>query len=347
MLHGNRNPGPVVLVGAVAAVVLATLWWTSAGSKPFGRQPLVVYCAHDAVYSEEILDDFEQRTGIPVETRFDTEATKSLGLVNLIRQERQQPRCDVFWNNELLGTVELQQEGLLQPYRGAGWERIPEQFRDPEGHWLGFAARLRVWIINTNQMSADEDSVQTALELETGRGAMAMPMFGTTLTHYTALYHLWGAERLRNWHHEIRKRGLREVAGNAMAKDVVASGRCDFGWTDTDDFFVARDDGAPVEMLPIRIDGRTIAIPNTVAIIRGTKHRKEAEMLVDYLASAETELKLARSRARQVPLGPAEEEQVPQDVRRLREWAQDGLDLRNLLEDRRAVLDWLRTEYVP
>ena len=342
-----NNPGPVMLVGAVAAVVLATLWWTSAGQRTPDQPSLVVYCAHDAIFSEAILDDFEQRTGIRVEKRFDTEATKSLGLLNLIRRERDHSRCDVLWNNELLGTVELQRDGLLEPYRGTGWERIPEQFRDPEGHWVGFGARLRVWIVNTAQMSADEESMHAALELETGRCAMAVPMFGTTLTHYTVLHHVWGAERLRNWHHEVRKRGLREVAGNAMVKDVVASGRCDFGWTDTDDFFVAKDDGASVEMLPVRIDGRTIAIPNTAAIIRGTKHRREAERLVDFLASAETEVKLARSAARQIPLGPVDEEQVPEDARRLSEWAQDGVDLREMLDDRRAVLDWLRTEYVP
>jgi iron(III) transport system substrate-binding protein len=343
----SRSPGPVFLVGAVAACALTALWLSSAGSRSFGRSPLVVYCAHDAVYSEEVLREFEAQTGIPLEIRFDTEATKSLGLVNLIRQEQAHPRCDVFWNNELLGTVELQQDELLEPYRGSGWERTPERYRDPDGHWLGFAARLRVWIVNTTALSADEDSVQSMLELETTRGAMAVPLFGTTLTHYTALHHLWGLERLQNWHREVRQRGLREVPGNALVKDLVATGQCDFGWTDTDDAFLALDDGRPVELLPIRIEGKTIAIPNTVAIVRGTKRRHEAERLVDYLVSAETELKLARSRARQIPLGPVEESQVPDDVRRLRGWALDGLDLRALLDDRRAVVEWLRAEYAP
>ena len=33
---------------------------------------LVVYCAHDSVYSQRILDDFTQQTGIMVQMRFDT-----------------------------------------------------------------------------------------------------------------------------------------------------------------------------------------------------------------------------------------------------------------------------------
>jgi iron(III) transport system substrate-binding protein len=344
---GRSNRGPVVVVGAVAALTLAALWWSSRAGTSSDGGPLVVYCAHDAIFSENVLREFQQRTGIAVEPRFDTETTKSLSLVNLIRQERDHPRCDVFWNNELLGTLDLQRDGLLEQYHGTGWERIPEQFRDPDGHWVGFGARLRVWIVNTQQMPADEFAVAAAFELETSRGAMARPMFGTTLTHYTVLHAAWGGERLRDWHHEVRRRGLREAAGNAMVKDLVAAGRCDFGWTDTDDFFVARDAGAPVDLLPIRVEGRTIAIPNTAAIIRGTRHRRAAEQFVDFLASAETELKLARSTARQIPLGAVDESQVPQDVRRLRAWAQDGFDLRNLLDDRRAVLDWLQSEYAP
>ena len=110
------------------------------------RGKLTVYCAHDSVFSEEVLRAFEKKTGIPVVIKFDTEATKSLGLVELIIRQAKNPRCDVLWNNELLGTLDLAERGLLEPYKGKGWERIPERHRDPEGRWAGFGARLRVTI---------------------------------------------------------------------------------------------------------------------------------------------------------------------------------------------------------
>ena len=306
---------------------------------------LVVYCAHDRVFAEQILDDFTRQTGIRVQTRYDTEATKSLGLINLIVQERQQPRCDVFWNNELLGMVELRQQGLLESYQGSGWQRMPERYRDADGFWVGFAARMRVVIFNSRQVSTAEETLHSLLALEPSRFAMAKPLFGTTLTHYTVLWHLWGGERLKSWHQDLRLRGLREVDGNAAVKDIVARGTCDAGLTDTDDVFVALDEGLSVEMLPVRestVGGLrtppngdatsrfTICIPNTVGIIAGTKHRDAAERLVDFLASAETELALARSKSRQIPLGPVDNKELPEDVRPLTEWAQDGIDLRPL-----------------
>jgi iron(III) transport system substrate-binding protein len=109
------------------------LWRSPSPSGPAGK--LVVYCAHDSIFSEKILRDFEQRTGIAVALRFDTEATKSLGLTELLIREKDAPRCDVFWNNELLGMLDLQQRGLLLPYQGAGHARIPAAFKAADGAW--------------------------------------------------------------------------------------------------------------------------------------------------------------------------------------------------------------------
>jgi len=328
-----------VLLCGVALVV-----WSFRG----GEAPLVVYCAHDAEFADAVLRDFERETGIPVAVRYDTEATKSLGLVSLLKAEKDHPRCDVFWNNELLGAVDLQQAGVLEPYRGTGYARIPDQFKDPDGFWTGFGARLRVYITNTEKLPADEAAIDARLSgnADLRRVAIAKPLFGTTLTQYTLLWHEWGADRLKKWHADTRRRGIREVQGNAATKNLVAEGACDLGFTDTDDYFVALDAGRPVAMAPVRVEGKTICIPNTVAMIRGTQKVEAARRLVDYLLSAKTELRLARSAARQVPLGPIEREQLPEDVRPLAEWARDGADLRPLLSDRKAVIDWLKSEYL-
>jgi iron(III) transport system substrate-binding protein len=355
----NRS---AVLWPVLAAVVLLGIWFSFLPGSGADAKTLVVYCAHDRVFAEQILDDFTRKTGIRVQTRYDTEATKSLGLINLIVQERPHPRCDVFWNNELLGMVELHEQGLLEPHPGSGWQRMPERYRDANGHWVGFAARMRVSIFNTQQVSATEETLLSLLMLEPSRLAMAKPLFGTTLTHYTVLWHVWGGDRLMMWHQDLRLRGLREVDGNAAVKDIVARGTCDAGLTDTDDVFVALDEGFSVEMLPIRVvddesDGKiadgeggsstfTICIPNTVGIIHGTKRRDAAEQLVDFLASAETELALARSKSRQVPLGPVDTSQLPEEVQKLAEWAQAGIDLRSLLPARRECLNWLKSEYL-
>lgn len=336
----------MILLGI--AILTAGAWLAG---RPLGTQAehiLFLYCAHDAEFSEPIIHQFERRTGIRVLIRFDTEATKTLGLVNLLLQEKSQPRCDVFWNNELLSMLTLKQNGVLQPYQGPGFERIPDRYKDPDGYWTGFAARLRVHIVNTDKLPGptQQQVEQLWLGEKLDQLAIAKPLFGTTLVQYSVMNDVRGLERLQAWHHDTRKRGLREVNGNATVKNLVAQGACSVGLTDTDDYFVARDAGQPVVMLPVKIRERTICIPNCVGMITGSKRTADAQQLIDFLLSEETELKLAQSTARQVPLGPVDPMKLSADVRELTEWAKDGIDLRGLGDARKTCLEWLSKEYL-
>jgi len=329
----------LILLGVITVVIL-TAWRLNSV-----RNSLVVYCAHDAVFAEQVVREFENRSGIKVSTRYDTEATKSLGLAELILREKDAPRCDVFWNNEMLGMMDLADRGLLEPYRGEGWQRIPDQWKDAEGRWTGFAARMRVIIVNAKSGVENPDASFASGSLD--RMAIAKPLYGTTLTHYTVLWQQWGPERLKAWHRDTRARGLREVNGNGAVKQIVAQGTCSYGLTDTDDYFDAKDAGAPVRMTPVRLDGEaTICIPNTVGIIRGTRHPDRARQFVEFLLSAETEEVLARSKARQIPLGNGVTQgSIPAEVKELATWVPKATPLKSLLQARNDCLAWLKAEY--
>jgi iron(III) transport system substrate-binding protein len=335
-------PRQLVVLAAVVALLFVgfySLWAPH-------RKSLVVYCAHDSIYADSILHDFEQQTGIHTAVRYDTEATKSLGLVELLLQEKAHPRCDAFWNNELLGTLQLADQGLLLPYRGSGYERIPAAFKDADGRWAGFAARLRLWIVNTNRLASTDAAIQQVTSGDLDRMVIAKPLYGTTRTQYTVLWKLWGRDKLIAWESDRRARHFREVDGNSMVKDLVSSGVCDLGWTDSDDFYEALDEGKPVAMVPVRLeDGKTICIPNTVSIIRGTQHLAEAQKLVDFLLSEKCELALASAKSRQIPLGPVDNARVPDDVKQLQRWAAEGVSLGDLDAANHECLTWLKSEY--
>lgn len=308
---------------------------------------LVVYCAHDATFAESVIQRFERDTGIRVDVRFDEEANKSLGLTNLLIEERDNPRCDVFWNNQALGTMRLKELGVLEPYKGPGYDRMPAAFKDPDGTWTGFAARLRVYLVNTDHMDATQEAIDVLLESDSlDRVAIAQPLFGTTLSHYSVLMDQLGEEQLKAWHASIHERGIREVRGNSVSRDLVANGVCDLGFTDTDDAFAALDDAMPVRLLPVRLpDGRTICLPNTVAMIRHCRHPDIARQFIDYLLTEETELLLAQSSSRQIPLGPVDISRLSPEVLELKQWAAEGVSLSGAATVQHKVLDWLKREY--
>ena len=128
-------PRPVVPVPMAApiATCLAALLFLPACAEP----DLVVYVSLDQVFSQELIAEFERETGLSVRAEYDTEANKTVVLVQRIIAEADHTRCDVFWNNEFAWTVHLAQQGLLQSYDSPSAADIPELFRDPERRCCG------------------------------------------------------------------------------------------------------------------------------------------------------------------------------------------------------------------
>lgn len=267
---------------------------------------VIVYVAHDQIYSEPILKEFEKETGIKVKAVYDLEATKTTGIVNRLIAEKDFPRCDVFWNNEIARTILLKDKGILAPYFSPNAKDIPPKFKDKDGFWTGFAARARIIIYNKNLLSEEESpkSIYDLLNPEyRGKISLANPLFGTTSTHASALFSYLGENKAKEFFQKLKENKVLIVHGNSIVKDVVANGEALFGITDTDDANVALQAGKPVGIVYPDQEGLgTLIIPNTLSLIKGAPHPEEAKKLIDYLLRPEVEEKLANSNAVQIPL---------------------------------------------
>src|SRR5438445_2026899 len=109
-----------------------------------GSPEIVVYSALDREFAEPVLDEFTRASGIRVLAKYDDESTKTVGLTSALIQEAGRPRCDVFWNNEILNTLRLEQKGLLAAYHSPVAEAYPAMYRSSDDKWHGFAARARI-----------------------------------------------------------------------------------------------------------------------------------------------------------------------------------------------------------
>ena len=268
---------------------------------------VVVYCALDKEFSDEILKDFERESGIRVLSKFDQESNKTVGLANEIIQQADKQRCDLFWNNEILHTLRLKRNNLLQPYDSAAKKNFPEQFVSPDSDWFGFAARARVFLINTDLMPNREDWPTSVKDLANpnrkGQGGIAKPLFGTTASHAAVLYTQMGDEEGDRFFNAIAENSNVE-SGNKQVAINVARGTYAFGLTDTDDAIIEIEAGHPVTMIfPDQAEGEkgTLLIPNTLAITKGP-NAEHAKQLVDFLLRKELEQRLAVGRSAQIPL---------------------------------------------
>ncbi len=270
----------------------------------------VLYCSADEEFARGVVDEFRRETNLQVKVLFDTEAGKTMGLVRKIEAEKASPRADVFWSGEVFNTILLARQGLLQSYRPKTAEDIEARYRCPEGYWVGFGLRGRVLAFNTTLVAADRVPRRWA-DLADPNWArqlvMANPQFGTTRGHVSAMFALWGPAKAGEYLEHLRKGGVRITDGNAAAIRMVGSGQIALCMTDTDDVWVARKRGMPVDLVyPEMAEGQgTLLIPNTVAILRGCRHPQAAERLADFLVSAKVEKMLAQTDSRNVPVRPA------------------------------------------
>lgn len=234
------------------------------------RSPVVAYCAQDQVYAEPIFRRFQDQSGSKLRVRavFDSEAVKTVGLANRLLAETTRPRCDVFWGNEELRTRQLAARNV---------------FRDTNG-WAAFGYRSRRIVINTNQVSLDS-APRSLLELTNraweGRVALAYPQFGTTATHFHALRQHWGEPLWEQWCRGLVRNNALLADGNSAVVKLVGQGQAWVGLTDSDDIAAGLRQGLPLAPLPM--NGETLLIPNTVAVVRGAPHPGPAQRLYSYL----------------------------------------------------------------
>ena len=276
------------------------------------EREVVVYCALDRHFAEPILKDYEDQAGVRVRANYDVEANKTVGLFRRLLEERSNPRCDVFWNNETIHTILLKREGILSPYRSPSANGIPAEHKDPEGYWTGFAARARVIVYNSSLIAEQESAPQSVLDLAgpawRGKCALAKPLFGTTATHAAILFTLLGRTEAEQFFRRVRDSEVGILAGNAMVRDRVAAGEYAWGITDTDDVHSGMLDGKPLGMVfPDQQGFGAILIPNSLSLISGSPHPEEGMRLIDFLLDPDVEKRLAAGRSAQIPLRPGVE----------------------------------------
>src|SRR5262245_45080892 len=276
---------------------------------------VTAYVSADRPFSEPIMQDYERRSGVRVRVVYDTEETKSTGLANRLLAEKGRPQADVFWSNEPVRTLVLKSRGVLAAYHSPAAQGIADTFKDRDGYWTGFSARLRVIVYNTSKVTEPPRSVFDLTDPRwKGQVAIADPRFGSTSFHVAALYVELGDERMDEFFRKLKANDVKIVPGNSVVRDLVARGEAKVGLTDTDDVSVALEDKQPVAMIFPDREGMGVPImPNMISLIAGAPRPQAGKQLIDYLLSQEVERLLAESEAVQIPLhqGAAPPKHVP------------------------------------
>lgn len=306
---------------------------------------VVAYTSVDQVFSEPVFREVEAETGMRVCAVFDTEETKSTGVLNRLLAEADHPQADVFWSGDPIRPFLLIDRGLVEPIDSPALAGVPASFRANDGTWAGLAARARVLLVNTQRLGdrAPPISIRDLADPRfRGDAAIASPLFGTTTVHVAALAWRWGEEETQRFLDRLRENDVRIASSNGEVRRLVEAGEVVVGLTDTDDAHEARARGAHVDVVyPDQEEGGlgTLVLPTTVVRIRGGPHPDGARRLVDHLLSAPAERYLAAHGAH-IPLHSGVE--TPDGVRSVQEIHAMEVDYAEVAKVLERIQPWLR-----
>jgi len=313
-----------------------------AGCGQKGANEVVVYVSEDQVFSEPILRDFEAETGIRVRALYDTEETKSTGVMNRLIAEKDNPQADVYWANEPIRAIVLKQRGISDKYFSPGAKGIPANFKDPQGYWTGFSARARVFIVSTEDEPPSSIFAYTD-EKWKDKGVIANPLFGTTTSWVASLFTIWDKDKAKSFMERMKKNGTKMSTSNGESTMLVANREFVFSLVDSDDATNAIRDGKSVrQVYPDQEEDELgcLVLPNAAVLIKGGPNTENGKKLIDYILSSETERKLAFADCAQIPLHKGVE--TPDDVIKIEELKSMKVDFEVVAEKLQEIQPYLK-----
>ncbi|WP_350343610.1 extracellular solute-binding protein [Proteinivorax tanatarense] len=214
-----------ITVTLVVALVLGSFLLTGCSSED-GNE-LVVYSARNERFVDDLLNKFEEDTGIKVKSLHAGNAA-----VNRIKEEGDNAHADIFISNDVGALEHLRLEGYLQSHQPKGLDSIDEMYRAVDDSWFALSARTRVLMYNKD-LVLEEDLPKSIWELTEakyeGQFAITRGGNGGMIGHISALRNEWGDEKTSVWIEKVKKNAGGIMQGHGDIRRAVGAGEFKFG----------------------------------------------------------------------------------------------------------------------
>lgn len=253
---------------------------------PIGGQLTLYACLFDPDKLEVIFQTFKSQYGVDV-TCLDMSSGEAL---ERIRAESENPQGDVLFGTTNLSHVNLAADGLLEPYKGVGWNQLPEgALKDPDGYWTGFyygvigfaCSPERLDEIGADCPTSWADLLDPVYKNEIVIASPAAS--GTSYTVLSGLAQLMGEDGAFEYYHQLNENINQYTESGSAPGKMAAAGEFAVGIAFAHDIQVQQDKGLPV-ILNFPEEGTPFEIGG-ISILKGAKNLDAAKAWVDYVFS--------------------------------------------------------------
>jgi iron(III) transport system substrate-binding protein len=210
-----------------------------------------------------------------------------------VTAESPNPQNDVNFGTDSFNHVAMADLGLLEPYKGPGWQALPANLKDPNGYWAGLFIGVvafgyrpeRLQVLGVEPPASWHDLLNPKL-----KGEIVLPDPTTSGTAYTILYtlvSLYGEDEGIRYMHDLDRNVAYYAKGGSEPAEVVANGKYAVGITFAYYFQMQADRGKAVRVsLPEEGTGWELG---AISIVKGAKHMDAAKRFVDLALSSDAQ----------------------------------------------------------
>jgi iron(III) transport system substrate-binding protein len=276
-------------VAALAALTAAPLIAADNGG------PLTVYSGRSEALVAPLFDRFTERTGIEVKVSYQ----KTPALATQLLTEGADTPADLMFAQDSGYLTVLAERGLLSPLPQELLDQVDSAFRDPAGRWIGTSGRARVLVYSPERVAPDElprSLADIADPRWKGRIGWA-PGNASFQAHLSAIRHVWGAERTREWLEAVRANDPVVYPKNSPQVKAVAAGEIDLGWVNH--YYLHKlkpqvGERAVNYSFPEPGDAGNVLMASGIGVLASSPHAEAARRLIEFLVSPESQAYFAQ-----------------------------------------------------
>ena len=268
-------------------LTLLSLTLLSPAAHSADKVSLTLYNGQHKEVGDELAKAFEAKTGIHVNVR----KGSSNQLASQIMEEGERSPADVFYAEESPPLNSLGEQGFLAKADDSTLQALPKEYVAANGTWIGVTARTRVVAFNPKKISEDQlpKSVLDFADPQWQGKIGFVPTSGAFQEQAVAIIKLHGRDAAEEWLTGLRAFG-KTYTNNMVALKAVENGEVaavlvnNYYW-----FALQREKGQLDSKLHYFTDGDAggLITVSSAGVIKASKHPKEAQQLLAYMASEE------------------------------------------------------------
>ncbi|KPP85682.1 MAG: iron(III) transport system substrate-binding protein [Rhodobacteraceae bacterium HLUCCO07] len=279
---------------------------------PAVAQEVNIYSYRQPELIQPLTDAFTEETGIKVNVAY-----LDKGMVERLEAEGDRTPADLVFTVDISRLAAVVNAGLTQPVASDTLtENVPEQYRDPDGHWWGLTTRAR--IVYASKDRVEEGEVTTYEDLADPKWKDRICTRSGTHPYNVALVsamlHHHGEEKTREWIEGVKANLARKPQGNDRAQvKAIWAGECDISLGNT--YYMGKmleneDQQAWAESVDIvfpEIGGKGAHVNiSGVAMTKAAPNRDNALAMMEFLTSP-TAQKIYAEANYEYPIAPGTE----------------------------------------